>query len=411
MSIIGLTDGQPSFKEIGRLRKGAPKTAGTLSDLTYFRADFRPDEMSAAQEFATVYGNTPTRINIRLAFPLIQNCWDAWWEVYNSSGMLGQADGERWLYLRHNKTGELLVKNGVPHMAFDPTVPVYSYRSEKKNQDIPVFAKPTGKLRVMIPELRRAAYVLVLTHSWYDVGQISSQLAGIKELAERIGMTLPMVPLVLTRRPQTISVAYNGKKSLAEKWLINIEIEPEWAAAQFKYLEQIQPGMLLPAPAPIPALPAGVPDETVDDEDPDPYDYDASPVDPQTSEPEPAQPENNGTRPYAPVVVIEKLNQRAATYGSKKATQKQRGLAAMLIEQAFAGDDKKRHDVQNYMFGSDSLNEVADGVVLAMLNDWLKPVQDSGGAYVIDAMAERELVHAFEAAMKAQGQTELPLDF
>lgn len=277
MSIPGLTDKSKSFREIGRLRKGAPKSQG-LHNLRYFRPDFRPGEEVARDLFVQHYGEQPTKINIRLAFDDIDEVWDAFFTVYTTAGMLGKAggipgrEGWWWIYLRDNRTGKIVVKDGYPEKRFDPTVPVYSYYSEKKHQDIAVYAKPEGKLKVLIPELKLLNYVTLVTHSWYDIGRISENLAGIKDIAARSGMPLPMVKLVLSRRPEMISCNIDGKKSMREEYVINIDVNTDWAGAQLALLDTIVPGAILPAPQ-LPELPAGVPDagwgDEVDDEDAD----------------------------------------------------------------------------------------------------------------------------------------------
>lgn len=283
MPITGLTDRQPSFKEIARLRLGIPKSEAEASgpkEISYFRPDFRPDAQDAAVDFSKIYGMQPTLINIRLPFSEIIRCWDAYYEVYNKSGMLGMADGTRWLYLRHNQTGELIVKDGVPqkptgfldengmsYLPFDKATPVYSYKS-KQGQDVPVFAKPTGKLKVLIPELKRAAYVLVITHSVYNIMKISEQLAGIDMIARNAGLSLPMVPMILSRRQETISVSYNGRKSMQPHYLLNIEIDPAWMEAQFKYLDTILPGAL-PVMRPQILLPQTLTEEDLSENEPE----------------------------------------------------------------------------------------------------------------------------------------------
>jgi len=280
MPIIGLTDGQPSFKELGRLRKGAPKSEG-LKDLEYIRADFRPDEPEAFARWVAAYPKEPTRINVRIAFPDLAASWDANWEVYNTAGQLGRSDGKRWVYLRDHQTGALLVKDGVPqddaglpvdesgmpYMPFDPAKVVYSYWSKKKQRDMPVYPKLTGKLKLLIPELKMVAFMVAITHSVYDVYQINSQLLGIVQIAKNMNMPLPMLPLVFFRRMQTISTTYGGKKHLEEKSLLNIEIRQDWAEAQFDVLERIMPGMALPTPAPVLELPADLAEAAAHDED------------------------------------------------------------------------------------------------------------------------------------------------
>ena len=261
MAIVGLTDRSPSFKELGRLRLGIPKAEAAAhgpKEIAYFRADFRPDAGDALATFIQVYGEKPTAIRFRLPFNEIPRCWDAWYEVYNKHGMLGKADGKRWIYLRHNKTGELLVKDGIPthmegtqvdettgevYLPFDRTVAVYSYTGQK-GQEVQVFASPAGRLNILIPELKRAAYVQVITHSLYNCIKISEQLAGIAEIARNVGMTLPQVPMLITRRKETISVTFGGHKQMQERYMLNIEIDPLWMEAQFNFLAGLMPGTL-----------------------------------------------------------------------------------------------------------------------------------------------------------------------
>lgn len=443
--IAGLTDRSPSFKEIGRLRLGIPKSEAAVSgpkEIGWFRADFRPDAQDALVEFIKAYKEKPTEIHFRLPFAEINRCWDANYEVYNKFGMLGMADGKRWMYLRHNKTGELLVKDGVPthadgtkvnedgevYLPFDPKVPVYSYTS-KKGEEVKVYARPTGRLRILIPELKRAAYVQIITNSLYNCIHLSEQLAGVAEIAKSVGMSLPQVPLTITRRKESISVTFNGHKQMQEHYLLNIEIDPRWMEAQFAYMNALMPGTAAKA---LPELGAGAaplqrvysPEElnegegTILEEEGENHDNAIDDVQPE----EPVQAAapiqtdaglTNGTpRPYSPETLKAKLLARAPNYDGKTATTKQRNLAAMLLGEIFAGPESElqRHALQTYLFGVSSLKELHGGLILVMLNDWLKPIADSGGAYHPDAMAVKEAIAAYEEAVKTQGQMALPLE-
>lgn len=286
MPIIGLTDRTPSFKELGRLRLGIPKSEAAVSgprEISYFRPDFRPDAGEAVEQFTKIYGDKPTRINIRFPFTQVERVWDAFYMCYNKSGLLGMADGQKWLYLRNNQTSELLVKdgmpsqvsdklpvdsNGLPYLPFDKKIPVYSYKS-KAGADVAVFAKPEGRLKVLVPELKQAAYMTVITHSIYNVMRISEQMAGIEQIARNAGMSLPLVPVVLSRRKELISVSIDGKKAMQEHYLLNVEIDPDWMEAQFKYLNALLPGVT-PLPVKL-SLPAwtdnGVPPEDLSEDE------------------------------------------------------------------------------------------------------------------------------------------------
>lgn len=453
MPIFGLTDRTPSFREIARLRKGAPKAQG-LKDLDHFRPDFRPSEDAARRLFVERYGEQANDIEVRLAFPQIERVWQSWFMVYNTAGLLGKAgviagresEGRLWVYLRNNKTGELLVKDGqvTPagqragiSQAFDPYTPVYSYFSPKHKKDIPVYAKPEGRLSVLVPALKVLNYVTVLTHSIYDVMRIEDQLLSIQEVAERVGMTLPMVPIILRRRWEKVSIAYDDKKRMEDKCLINLDAAPDWAAAQFQLLDTVKPGMLLAAPRPVelllpgksPAQPAALlePEEPAIEPGPETYLDDYGDLDDGESEseswdeprseeraapvaqPEPA-PQPAGGRPYAPEVLRAKLLERGRL-SAGKVTPKQRGLLAMLIGQAFAGEEQHelmRHAVQMYLYGSASLNDVPDGLVLASINDWIAPVRDTGGEYQLSPIIAREIQAVYRAAIANQGQQNLP---
>ncbi len=445
MAIIGLTDRSPSFKELGRLRLGIPKSEAAVSgpkEIGWFRADFRPDAQDALELFVAAYKDKPTSINFRLPFSEIKRCWDPFFEIYNKFGMLGKADGKRWLYLRHNKTGELLVKDGVPthtdgtrvdeetgevYLPFDPKVAVYSYTS-KKGEEVKVFAKPTGRLRILIPELKRAAYVQIITNSLYNVIHISEQLKGIEEIAKTAGMNLPQVPLTITRRKELISVSFNGHKQMQEHYLLNIEIDPRWMEAQFNYLNELMPGS---TPKPIPQLETGAtkrefaPEELNEAEQPEPGEWEETNLDeagqgegttnqPTTAE-QPAQVGaglTNGTpRPYPPETLKAKLLARAAQYDGQSATQKQRNLIAMLLGEIFAGPDSElmRHALQMYLFGVGSLKQLSSSLILVILNDWLAPKADTGGAYKPDPVAVKEAIAAYEEAVRVQGQMKLPI--
>lgn len=427
--IFGLTDRtQGAFKEIGRLRKGAPKAEG-LKDLKYFRPDFRDEESVALARFLETYGDKPTQINIRLAFPDIDRVWQCWFACYNKHGMLaraGNVPGRKgwWFhYLRHNRTGELLVKDGVPEKEFNPKIPIYSYKS-KEGKDVPVYARPEGRLSFMIPELAMINYVTLITHSWYDCAKIEDQLHAIKEMAERVGMSLPLVPLVLTRRPETVSISFDGHKKMDEKWIINLDIRQDWGEKQFLFIDNILPGAALPAPQILPELPAGVLDEewgAGPEFSPDPDDQPEWPPEDEQGpliEASNSVPVNgngngngNGHRPYDPIALKVKLYEAAKTWSGKKATEKQRNLVAMLFAQAFAPAkeaDLMRHALQVHLFGIESMKDVADEMILAILNKWLKPKADTGGAYLIDPMALKEIHLAYDAAIFAQGQKPLP---
>ncbi len=420
MPIKGLTDTQTvAFMEIGRLRKGAPKGKG-LKDLTYFRPDFRPDQKQAEADFLEAYGEQANNIRIRLPFPDISQSWDAFYMVYNTTGLLGKADGEKWIYLRDNKTGEILVRDGVPHKKFDPYIPVYAYYSQTKKMDIPVYARPEGRLRFVIPELRRAAFVTLITHSIYDVAKISQQLYAIQVWALIFHKKLSDIMLILSRRPEEVSVTIDGKKAREVKNLVNIEVDPVWAAAALELQERLLPGYDIE----LPTLPAGVL-ASDDDEEPEEtiaqLQEDTKPIAGLATPEATGAPElelnsddlnqlNNGRpqRPYNPNYLVKRLAEveeavRNGLSSKKKVTLKP-DTKEIILESLKGvlesmGNDAGPDDVSEFVFGK-PLALLSD-TQYAALDGWLDP-QLVEGAWTVEGNTANELGQVYQEIAKAR---------
>jgi len=252
MPIKGLTDRGLSFPEIGQIRKGAKKGDNRPgADLTYFRVEFGDKEQATAENFRKVYGDQPNAIRIILPFNETERMWDAWLEAYTAGRMVARSDGE-FIKYQLDDQGEIVVKNGfdlagnlVPHPA--DNIAGHDY----KGRDVEF--KPTGRLKVIIPELSRAAYLTVMTTSVHDIGNISAQLGAFKELNEG---QLAGIPFVLRRKPKEISTpsGQNGQRARRVKWLISIEADQEWVKARLGGLKNLaMPNaeeLLLPASIP-----------------------------------------------------------------------------------------------------------------------------------------------------------------
>lgn len=113
-------------------------------------------------------------------------------------------------------------------------------------------------------------------------------------------------------------------------------------------------------------------------------------------------------RPMQPATLKEALEVKATKYLAKPATEKQVNLVAMLMGEAFGGDEKIRHSVLKYLTGATSTKLVSAGMINALL-DWLNSTQDSGGAYSVDPMSAKELQAVWTEALKEAGQGELEL--
>ena len=229
MPIKGLTDRGLALPEIGQIRKGAKKEANRPgADLPYFRVEFAEGENKVAEDFRKVYGDKPNAIRIILPFNEIERMWDAWKEAYTAGRMVARSDGE-FLTSQLNEHGDILVHNGmdaegrkVPH----PKDDIAGKDSTGKD----VKFKNTARLKVIVPELARAAYLTVMTTSTHDIGNLSDQLAGFKELN---GGQLAGIPFVLRRRPKMISTPNpDGTRVRRKKFLISIEADENWVRAK-----------------------------------------------------------------------------------------------------------------------------------------------------------------------------------
>lgn len=234
MPIKGLTDrGAPTFPKIGDIRKGAPKKKnGQVGpDLKHFRYVPVGGEEEAAGIFLQVYGKEPREINVFLPFDEIDRNFEAFMERHTASALQCRGDGET-AFMWRDKGGKI----------------------QKTPKKCPTPAcegcKETGRLKVIIPELRRLAYVVVHTTSIWDILELTANLEALRKLT---GNGLKGIPLVLKRRPREISTPRKGsnKRFRQEKWLLSIEADQRWVAAQLRAMEAAAlPGgaMLLPEP-------------------------------------------------------------------------------------------------------------------------------------------------------------------
>jgi hypothetical protein len=275
MGIKGITDRPAQFPQIGQLRKGAPKPADGKrpgADLHYFRATFDERETESAAIFTKRYGDEPTEIDVLLPFNSVGENLDAWRETYVAGGLIHRCDGERIWYEVDPRTGERLVTAGEP----------------SKRCDGSAECKPVGRLRVLIPQLQRLAYLTVLTGSVHDILNLHRQLEALLQINGK----LAGVPLKLRRRPIKISTpsGENGKRARREKWLLSIEADPEWVRHKLLAMKA-----------------AALPDNGLDEELPlleapdEPDDVEEGLPDPETGVPAeqlefpPDPPANNGT--------------------------------------------------------------------------------------------------------------------
>ena len=397
MPIKNLTDRGLAFPEIGQIRKGAPKDEqGRLGkDLQYFRVTFDEAEEEASKTFLKKYGDTPKEINILLPFNDINACWDAWLEAYTAGRMVARSDGEKFEYLIDTETGEVKVKNGSPVIAYKEGMSVGSYQDSKgKTQQI--YCKATGRLKVVIPELQRLAYVTVLTSSKHDIANLDAQMNALKQVNNEI---IAGIPMVLRRRPKKISTPKpDGTKARYTKWMLSIEADPEWVKRKlidFKHLALPGNGLeLLPEDA-----------ESIEIEEIDLTDEDI--IEEESEKPEEI---TRPGRPYPATIVRDKIKDLAANeFKDEKPTRGQIGLVVAMLDQCFAGDGDstgKRHEVCQYLTGKGSTKDIPGPYIPAILK-WLDGQKDSGGLQTVGEFVTAEANNILVARLKELGQATL----
>ena len=402
--IIGLSDRGLAFPEIGQIRKGAPKPEkGIGRDLEYFRVDFDAREVDAIATFNRIYpGGKPTDLNIVLPFNSIEGVWDAWLEAYTAGRLVARADGEKFIYLVDTKTGGILVRNGL-----DANGNVRPYTAgqvvgrDYKDKDIR--CKATGRLKVVLPELQRLAYLTVLTGSLNDIANISAQLLAIQTFCAGMGKGLGGTPLVLRRRPHEVSCPDpedKSKRVRRTKWLLSVEADPEFVKAallETKRLALPGNGLALPAPK----IPIAGPDWD-DIEDPEEEELvgevTEAPKQPEAPKAPVAavdhKPQPN--RPWSPAQVKARISELVLEYSAKpvEITAKDRELAAATIQTTFNGDQHMRYAITRWLF--DTPDGSTKGLYPAQIKALLtwQGIKAFGEVPSIEAIEETKGVYA-----------------
>jgi len=223
MAIKGLTDQRAQFPCIGKLRKGAAKQGNKPgADLDHFRLDSKDSKV--AETFRNVYGDRPQLIRCMLPYDTVEECFFTCMEDWAAGGLKVRCDGETILAQQVNGNIQRHFAQPLPCM-------------ETCN------CKPVGRLNLVVQGLNRFAYISCETHSKNDIVNIHSQLTAV---AQEFG-SLRRVPFILTRRPEMISTpsGKNGGRARREKWMLSIEIDPQWAQTQFALMQhQHQTGRL-----------------------------------------------------------------------------------------------------------------------------------------------------------------------
>lgn len=439
MPIIGLTDRGASFPRIGTLRKGAPRpepdpTGKTKprpgKDLDYFRFD--SSDQAAVAAFGAAYGKEPRAVHVFLPFATVADNFVTWQEEYASGGLVHRCDGQTMVLWRDEKG------------KFRQEARPCPYASGQKVRTVKEpGCRPVGTLKVVIPELKRLAYVAVATTSLHDIMELQ---ANLEAMAAMRG-DLRGIPFVLSRRARMISMpAEDGKRVRREKWLLSIEPSPDWVALQLQAMERLalpERGQMLELTARSAMLEdvgergglAGmggltpVEADWVDEETGEIFDEEEEPGDRETGRPGDGQPSTTGgdgagysrvtrnpelgTMKAGPSavplagqngngagMVAEEVDPLVARWLKERknfqyAPRPQNGQWGALhgVLTGIVGSDANRHRFYSLIFGREivSANELSNQEA-AWLFSFVKPHKAADGAWQAAAQAEGEVV-------------------
>ena len=163
----------------------------------------------------------------------------------NGSYPLGRSDirGEYWEWLREPGSMEMLVyagevrirhidlqgnewEPGMPRL-IDPTLPVFNYRGRD------YMPKSHMELKMLLPYLRTARYMKVVSTSVNDARHIYNQLIWIKSIADNCRFPWFKVPLTLSRREREITKNYGEQPHRENEWLLSVDIASPDLEAEF----------------------------------------------------------------------------------------------------------------------------------------------------------------------------------
>ncbi len=248
MPIQGLTTRGGSFFELGVIRKGGAKTDPSKPgpDLDYLRLVTADRE--AAEAFKKIFGDKPRAIDFVVPFQTLEENFEAWREEYRASGLQHRCDGETCVQWRDEKG----------KMQFTPKpCPTPTDEQRKKGG-----CKQVCRMKIIIPALKRFAYITVTSTSIYDIISLHGQLLGVQLANDG---NLRGVPLTLRRTEREISTPdKDGKRARRKKWLLSIEPHQSWVEKKLLEQHSATMGLIEAAKAPLMIetnLPAEVDDE------------------------------------------------------------------------------------------------------------------------------------------------------
>lgn len=245
---------------IATVRKGAPKPEkGPGRDLAYFRLD-RADP-AVVEAWAAVLGAEPTAISGILPYSDPAECLSIWDELWQGKRLLWRGDGER-LHVKLDGNGYVRYAPGE-----GPTQPADAGQTVGKGK-----VARLSRLRLLMPQLRVAGIVEIMSSSAIDADELWANLMWIKA-------TVPVLqgaPVTVFRAARQFNVAQaDGKTMAVTKHMLHMMLDGNYLDA---LLPKPTPGPLLAPPAALALVAGRVGDEDDPPEDAEDGEYEDEPA-------------------------------------------------------------------------------------------------------------------------------------
>jgi hypothetical protein len=192
--------------------------------------------LTDAPGVAEAIGNPkPRELRVWFPFNQIQQVFPAYHQYWVAGGLVCRGDGEHVLYGIDPQKGDVIVRDGQALREFESSAPDGNIKFIPGDQvACPGLAhnlykkcehcKPNAMLIVLLRDVPRLAYYQISTTSIHNIVRLTEQLTYIQETIGR----LQGVPFILKLRPEKISVPKSDGRVRTEKYLLSLEVDPEW---------------------------------------------------------------------------------------------------------------------------------------------------------------------------------------
>lgn len=162
------------------------------------------DHFLCPGEVQEVFGDKPTKLDVRFAYEDIEDIFPQYYKLYGqSSGLKAYSDGIS-LWAKGQKQGEWIESES----------PI---KTELEEQGF----KPTGTLKFILPKVSLAGEYQIITHSFNSIVKLNSSINYIQHLFGRI----QSLPLKLILEPSNAYINIGGKPAKKTVYSMRLHFE------------------------------------------------------------------------------------------------------------------------------------------------------------------------------------------